>query len=93
MASIAATIIKTKTTTIATKARAQINNNSNKIIKIASTSCFVPLAFETIGPICESGLSVFDDLGGRLAAVTRTRGNALFFTSTSQFSEAMPLFF
>jgi len=41
-----------------------------KYSTLASTRCFVPLAFETFGPICESGLSFFDDLGGRLAAVT-----------------------
>jgi len=37
---------------------------------LATTRCFVPLAFETFGPICDRGLSLFDYLGGRLAAVT-----------------------
>jgi len=43
---------------------------SRKITKytaLASTRCFVSLVFETFGPICDSGLSLFDDLGGRLA--------------------------
>jgi len=40
-----------------------------KYIALASIR-FFPLAFETLGPICDSGLSLFDDLGGRLVAVT-----------------------
>jgi len=35
-----------------------------------TTRNFVPLAFETLGPICESGTSFLDELGGRLTAVT-----------------------
>jgi len=46
---------------------------SRKITKydaIATTGYCVPMAFETFGPICDSGLPLFDDLGRRLAAVT-----------------------
>jgi hypothetical protein len=46
---------------------------SRKIAKyadLALTRCFVPLAIETLGPICESGVSLLDDLGGRLTSVT-----------------------
>src|SRR5277367_3954610 len=46
---------------------------SRKIAKyadLATTRCFIPLAIETLGPICESGVSLLDDLGSRLMSVT-----------------------
>jgi len=46
------------------------SRQKTKYTALASTRCFVPLAFKTFGLICDSGLSLFDDLGGRLAAVT-----------------------
>jgi len=61
-------------------------SNSWKITNyaaLASIRCFVPLAFETRGPICDSGLSLFDELGGRLAAVTGNPKERSFLTRAS----------
>ena len=41
-----------------------------KYIDLSTARSFVPLAFETLGPICDSGTSFLDELGGRLIAVT-----------------------
>src|SRR5882757_929015 len=41
-----------------------------KYLELAGTRIFCPLAFETLGPICEEGVSFINELGLRLAAVT-----------------------
>jgi hypothetical protein len=46
---------------------------SRKIIKyndLSVTRLFCPLAFESLGPICEEGLAFFDEVGERLVAAT-----------------------
>ena len=37
---------------------------------LATTHCFIPLAFETLGPINIKGLDFFKELGRRLSATT-----------------------
>ena len=35
-----------------------------KYVDLANMRFFVPLTFETLGPICDGGLPILDDLGG-----------------------------
>ena len=57
----------------------ELNDNSNKIIiiiirkemkyqSLARTHTFIPLAFETLGPINSKGITFFNELGRRLSA-------------------------
>jgi hypothetical protein len=41
-----------------------------KYLALTSTHTFIPLAFETLGPINSKGISFFSELGHRLAART-----------------------
>jgi len=41
-----------------------------KYATLTSTHMFVPLAFETIGPVCAEGISFFGELGKRIASVS-----------------------
>src|SRR6218665_3860214 len=43
---------------------------SAKYTAILSACCFVPLAFETLGPINHEGMAFFNNLGHRLAHIT-----------------------
>src|SRR6218665_1441800 len=43
---------------------------SAKYIAILPAYCFVPLAFETLGPINHEGMAFFNNLGHRLAQIT-----------------------
>ena len=45
----------------------------SKYVDLSITRLFVQLAFETQAPICNSGLSFLDELGGRLIAVMADR--------------------
>jgi len=49
-------------------AEASAAAKSRKYINIAATYLFVPLAFETLGPICSEGRVFLSDLGRRIAA-------------------------
>ena len=42
----------------------------SKYVDLSITPFFVPLAFKTLGPICDSGLSFLNELDGRHIAVT-----------------------
>jgi len=44
-----------------------------KYLELASTQILYPLAFKTLGPICEEGLSFLDNLRQRLLQRKKTR--------------------
>ena len=54
----------------------------NKYVLLTSTHLFVPIALETLGPICEAALNLISTLGSRL---TDRRPTGTFFSRSSDY--------
>src|SRR5271163_2457920 len=67
---LAASYLSLTSVTPGSAAERAASKKVDKYIDLATTRIFVPLAFETLGPICEAASSFLQDLGGRLTAVT-----------------------
>jgi len=64
---VADTLVRSYLTSSVIKAGAvtelAASKKCTKYLELAGTRIFCPLAFETLRPICEEGLSFLDDLG------------------------------
>ena len=67
---LASSYVSVTATRVEGAADAAAERKSLKYASIANTHIFVPVAIETLGPICSRGLSFLVEISNRLAAIS-----------------------
>jgi hypothetical protein len=68
--SLADSYLTSTSVTAGAAAEGAASRKELKYQALAATHCFMPLAFETLGPINSKGIEFFTELGRRLSEVT-----------------------
>ncbi len=75
---LASSYLAATSTVAAAAAEGAASRKELKYEVLASTHTFLPLAFETLGPINAKGIAFFSELGRRLAAQTGDKRETAF---------------
>ena len=75
---IANSYLTSTSVTAGSAAELAASRKEEKYVDIATTNIFLPLAFETLNPICSKALAFLKELGRRLTLATEDKHETVF---------------